>query len=180
MWCARSPRMPWFEGPALLEYLENLPVARRRSRRPVALSRAIRDPPGRDVSAASRASRFRHASRRRDRRGAAFRREDQSEIASSAFDDELEAAGPGASVNVTLEDEIDISRGDMLVDEEKRPVIRHGISGHGRLDACRAARPAQDLPAEAHHAHRARARQADSPPHRREHARKSPRPPAST
>ncbi len=37
------------------------------------------------------------------------------------FEDELEQAGPGESVNVTLEDEIDISRGDMLVADDERP-----------------------------------------------------------
>ena len=39
------------------------------------------------------------------------------------FEDELEQAGAGASVNVTLEDEIDISRGDVFVDEEARPSV---------------------------------------------------------
>ena len=38
-----------------------------------------------------------------------------------SFDEELEEAGPGTSVNVTLEDEIDVSRGDVLVGEEDRP-----------------------------------------------------------
>ncbi len=54
-----------------------------------------------------------------------------------------------------------ISRGDVLVADEQRRRPRHGISGHGRVDARRSARPAQDLLAEAHHAHRARPRQAE-------------------
>ena len=52
-----------------------------------------------------------------------------------AFERSWNRPGPGESVNVTLADEIDLSRGDMLVDEEKRPCHQHGISGHGRVDA---------------------------------------------
>ncbi|HKQ88654.1 MAG TPA: hypothetical protein VJS43_17995, partial [Candidatus Acidoferrales bacterium] len=40
-----------------------------------------------------------------------------------SFDGEKEQAGPGSSVNLTLEDEIDISRGDMLVAEEDLPAV---------------------------------------------------------
>jgi sulfate adenylyltransferase subunit 1 (EFTu-like GTPase family) len=38
-----------------------------------------------------------------------------------AFEEELESAGPGSSVTITLQDEVDISRGDMLVAEDQRP-----------------------------------------------------------
>jgi len=37
------------------------------------------------------------------------------------FDGDLERAGPGQAVTLTLEDEIDISRGDMLADAQNRP-----------------------------------------------------------
>jgi bifunctional enzyme CysN/CysC len=39
------------------------------------------------------------------------------------FDGELETAGPGQAVTLTLEDEIDISRGDMLAHVDNRPLI---------------------------------------------------------
>lgn len=37
------------------------------------------------------------------------------------YDGDLEEAGPGDAVNLTLEDEIDISRGDMLASRDSRP-----------------------------------------------------------
>lgn len=40
-----------------------------------------------------------------------------------AFEDELDAARAGDSVTVTLEDEIDLSRGDMLVADDKAPSV---------------------------------------------------------
>ena len=40
----RSSRMPWFEGPALLEYLENLPVTNLSNSRPAALPDSICGP----------------------------------------------------------------------------------------------------------------------------------------
>ena len=39
------------------------------------------------------------------------------------FDGELEQAGPGEAVTLTLEDEIDVSRGDMLVHADNRPQV---------------------------------------------------------
>src|SRR5690606_27140959 len=39
------------------------------------------------------------------------------------FDGELESAGPGQAVTLTMEDEVDISRGDMLAHVDNRPLI---------------------------------------------------------
>jgi bifunctional enzyme CysN/CysC len=39
------------------------------------------------------------------------------------FEGELEQAGPGQAITITLEDEIDVSRGDMLVHAENRPQV---------------------------------------------------------
>ncbi|WP_044872074.1 sulfate adenylyltransferase subunit CysN [Pseudomonas sp. LFM046] len=39
------------------------------------------------------------------------------------FDGELEQAGPGQAITLTLEDEIDVSRGDMLVHADNAPVV---------------------------------------------------------
>jgi bifunctional enzyme CysN/CysC len=39
------------------------------------------------------------------------------------YDGELEHAGPGQAITLTLEDEIDVSRGDMLVHADNRPQI---------------------------------------------------------
>ncbi|SFI88927.1 adenylylsulfate kinase /sulfate adenylyltransferase subunit 1 [Pseudomonas guineae] len=39
------------------------------------------------------------------------------------FEGELEQAGPGQAITITLEDEIDVSRGDMLVHGDNRPQV---------------------------------------------------------
>ena len=39
------------------------------------------------------------------------------------FEGELEHAGPGQAITITLEDEIDVSRGDMLVHADNRPQV---------------------------------------------------------
>ncbi len=39
------------------------------------------------------------------------------------YDGELEQAGPGQAITLTLEDEIDVSRGDMLVHADNQPVV---------------------------------------------------------
>ena len=39
------------------------------------------------------------------------------------FEGELEQAGPGQAITITLEDEIDVSRGDMLVHADNRPQV---------------------------------------------------------
>jgi bifunctional enzyme CysN/CysC len=43
------------------------------------------------------------------------------------FEGELEQAGPGQAVTLTLEDEIDVSRGDMLVHADNRPQVTDGF-----------------------------------------------------
>jgi sulfate adenylyltransferase large subunit len=117
-----SARMPWFDGPALLEHLETVDAGNQRAeafRMPVQrVSRpdaSFRGYAGQIVSGSVRVG---------------------DEIASAAsgmatrvkrivtFDGDLDEARAPMSVTVTLEDEIDISRGDMLsrVDDGPRAV----------------------------------------------------------
>ena len=76
----RSPRMPWFEGPALLEYLETSARQRIRRARPAAFPGAIRDPAGREFPRLRRTVGFRRAAHRDERGRAAIRRENPREI----------------------------------------------------------------------------------------------------
>ncbi|WP_413283495.1 sulfate adenylyltransferase subunit CysN [Vibrio sp. MA40-2] len=46
------------------------------------------------------------------------------------YDGELDLALPGQAITVTLEDEIDVSRGDMLVHKGHEPVVTKAISSH--------------------------------------------------
>jgi bifunctional enzyme CysN/CysC/sulfate adenylyltransferase subunit 1 len=118
----RSARTPWYEGPALLEYLETLPVAN------IAASQPLRFPvqyvirP--DSSFRGFAGRIASGVLRPGTNVVALPSGVKTRVKSIvAFEDELEEAGPGSSVNVTLEDEIDISRGDVLVGDEQRPRV---------------------------------------------------------
>ncbi|MBM7037727.1 sulfate adenylyltransferase subunit CysN [Vibrio ulleungensis] len=46
------------------------------------------------------------------------------------FDEELTSAQPGQAITLTLEDEIDISRGDMLVHTGHEPAVSNKLKGH--------------------------------------------------
>jgi sulfate adenylyltransferase subunit 1 (EFTu-like GTPase family) len=115
----RSKRMPWFEGPALLEYLETLQVGAPASgplRFPVQY--VIRP----DASFRGFAGQLVSGELRAGTSVVALPSGVKTRVQSLvAFEDEVEVARPGDSVTVTLEDEIDISRGNMLVAEDQRP-----------------------------------------------------------
>ena len=61
------------------------------------------------------------------------------------FDGDLEVAGPGDAVTVTLTDEIDLSRGDLLVSTEHRPLRAHDIDATVVWMAAEQVRPGQQL-----------------------------------
>jgi len=123
----RSERMPWYTGPTMLEHLESVPVplhaAAAALRLPVQLVlrpdaafrgfagrvAAGRIRPGDKVMAlpSGRASRVKRL---------------------VAYDGDLEEAAAPQSVTVELEDEIDVSRGDMLVAPDEPPVISKHFS----------------------------------------------------
>ncbi|WP_102385330.1 sulfate adenylyltransferase subunit CysN [Vibrio cyclitrophicus] len=46
------------------------------------------------------------------------------------FDGELDTARPGQAITITLEDEIDVSRGDMLVHNGHEPKVTNKVSAH--------------------------------------------------
>ena len=46
------------------------------------------------------------------------------------FDGELETARPGQAITITLEDEIDVSRGDMLVHNGHEPNVTNKVQAH--------------------------------------------------
>jgi sulfate adenylyltransferase large subunit len=117
---ARSRRMPWYGGPALLEHLETVPVEGSRNladlRFPVQyVIRPNLDFRGFAGQVASGII----------RRGDAITvlPSGQSSRVKSivTWDGELEEAFAPMSVTVCLEDEIDVSRGDMLVHSDSLP-----------------------------------------------------------
>ncbi len=118
----KSDRMPWYEGPPLLQFLETVTISGDRNlvdfRFPVQyVVRPHQDFRGFSGRIASGSVRVGEEivvlpGRQRSRvKGIHF------------FRDELEEAAAGQSVILTLEDEIDISRGDMIVRSHNIPEV---------------------------------------------------------
>ena len=117
----RSPRTPWYDGPSLLEHLETVPIGVARAgemRFPVQyVIRPTLDFRGYAGQVAS----------------GVLRPGDPVMVLPSGrtsrvksvvtYDGELKKARPPMSVTVCLEDELDISRGDMLVDPHAAPHV---------------------------------------------------------
>jgi sulfate adenylyltransferase large subunit len=118
----RSKQTPWFEGPSLLEYLEKLVVTDISDSGPLRfpVQYVIRP----DASFRGFAGQIASGVLRPGSNIMALPSGMKTRVKSIvSFDDDLEEAGPGASVNVTLEDEIDISRGDVIVTEDALPSV---------------------------------------------------------
>ena len=122
---ARSAHMPWYHGPTFLEHLENVPL------RVETMSDAVRFPvqyvirP--DASFRGFAGQVASGVIRPGDPVVSLPSERKSRVRSIAtFDGDAPEAFPPMSVTVTLEDEIDLSRGDMLVSPGHPPrVSRH-------------------------------------------------------
>lgn len=115
-----SDRMPWYSGPALLEFLESASVARENAalafRFPV--QRVIRP----DQNFRGFAGQIAAGTVRRGDRIVALPSGHTSRVQSVVtFDGELESATAPLSVVLTLEDERDISRGDLIAAAEVAP-----------------------------------------------------------
>jgi sulfate adenylyltransferase large subunit len=118
----RSAQTPWFNGPALLEFLENISVSDGRASAPLRfpVQYVIRP----DSSFRGFAGSLVSGLLRPGMNVVALPSGVQTRVKSIVtFDDELQEVGPGSSITVSLEDEIDISRGDMLVGESGPPSI---------------------------------------------------------
>ncbi len=121
----RSERTPWYQGPALLEFLETVPIHADRNftdfRYPVQyVLRPNLDFRGFSGKVASGVVRV-------GDEVVALPSMKRSHVKSIVtYDGELQYAFPPQSVTITLEDEIDISRGEMIVHPDNLPCIgRH-------------------------------------------------------
>jgi bifunctional enzyme CysN/CysC/sulfate adenylyltransferase subunit 1 len=112
--------MPWFEGPPLLEHLESIPAGLGSASGPLRfpVQYVIRP----DASFRGFAGQLVSGELRPGASVVAMPSRVKTKVKSIvAFEAEPESAGPGDSVTITLEDEIDLSRGDMLVGELNPP-----------------------------------------------------------
>jgi sulfate adenylyltransferase subunit 1 len=125
----RSDKTPWYDGHTLMETLENIEISQDRNienfRLPVqyvirpnldfrgfsgTISSGIIKPGDAIVSLPSGKT---------------------SKVKTiSTFDGELAEAGASEAVTLTLEDEIDVSRGDMLVKADDLPLVSQGVKAH--------------------------------------------------
>jgi sulfate adenylyltransferase subunit 1 len=126
----RSKNMTWYEGPTLLYLLENIHISSDNNlidcRFPVQY--VIRPMSTEHHDYRGFAGRV---------AGGVFRKGDKVTVLPSGFatkiksidtfGGELEEAFPTMSVTITLEDEIDISRGDMIVRENNQPVASQDV-----------------------------------------------------
>ncbi|MHB1675411.1 MAG: sulfate adenylyltransferase subunit CysN [Acidobacteriaceae bacterium] len=118
----RSTKIPWYSGPSLLEYLEEIPVADANS--PEALRFPVQYVIRPDDSFRGFAGQIIAGSVRPGDRVVALPSKQTTRVRSIVtFDGPLPLAGTGSSVTLQLEDELDLSRGDLLVSEEGLPNI---------------------------------------------------------
>lgn len=119
----RSSRMPWFEGPALLQYLEDLPGDDK-----AAALGAVRFPvqyvirP--DQGFRGFAGRLESGTLRPNDEVVALPSGVHTRVKSLVtYDGHLEQARAGTAVTLTLQDEVDLSRGDLLVAPGSGPIV---------------------------------------------------------
>ena len=118
----RSSRMPWFEGPALLEYLEKLPVTNLSSHGPLRfpIQYVVRP----DRTFRGFAGQIASGELRPGMNIVALPSGLKTRVKSIvSFDGDVAQAGPGTAVNITLEDEIDLSRGDLVTTADRLPSV---------------------------------------------------------
>ena len=118
----RSARMNWFTGPSLLEYLETLPVGDAVAGGPLRfpVQYVIRP----DATFRGFAGQLASGELRPGMTVVAVPSGVKSRVKSiTTFDGELKEAKQGKSVAVTLDDEIDLSRGDLLTTPDALPTV---------------------------------------------------------
>jgi sulfate adenylyltransferase large subunit len=124
---SRSDRMPWYAGPSLLEYLEDAEPVRTAERQPFRMPVQWVSRPNAEFRGYSGliargevyagmpvkilpAGRVTHIAR------------------IATFDGDLERAATGRSVTLTFADQVDASRGDVVVEIDRAPLITDRIS----------------------------------------------------
>ncbi len=117
----QSRKITWFTGPTLLEYLEQLPVRSNGHAGPLRLPvQYVIRPDSRFRGFAGQVA---SGSLRRGANVVALPSGMKTRIKSiTTFDGDLDEAAAGDSITVTLEDEIDLSRGDLLSEEASTPL----------------------------------------------------------
>jgi bifunctional enzyme CysN/CysC len=117
-----STHMPWYAGPTLLQHLETVPIEERAAVRPLRLPVQWVNRPHQDFRGF--AGTLAGGSVRRGQAIRVLPSGKQSRVARIVtYDGDLERAVAGQAVTLVLEDEIDISRGDVITAAEQPAAI---------------------------------------------------------
>ncbi len=118
----RSERSPWYDGQSLMEILETVEVAGDRNFNDMRFPVQYVNRP--NLNFRGFAGTLASGIVRKGDDVIALPSGKGSRIKSIVtYEGELEQAGPGQAITLTLEDEIDVSRGDMLVHADNRPQV---------------------------------------------------------
>ncbi len=119
---APSPHMPWYTGPSLMEHLENVPVADGATGKPFRLPVQWVNRPNQDFRGFAGQIASGRVSRGDRIRVLPSGREAQVARIVTA-DGDLESAVAGQSVTLTLDAEVDVSRGDVIAAGSAPPQV---------------------------------------------------------
>ncbi|MCK1364135.1 sulfate adenylyltransferase subunit CysN [Bradyrhizobium sp. 62] len=117
-----SPLTPWYEGPSLLDHLEHVDVSAEANAQPFRLPVQLVSRPHSDFRGYSGTVATGSVARGDD---VVVAKSGRQTVVSKivTFDGEREEAAAGDSITLVLGDEIDIARGDVLVDPQDRPAV---------------------------------------------------------
>jgi bifunctional enzyme CysN/CysC len=126
---ARSQNMPWYGGPVLLEHLERVDVESKASALPFRLPVQWVNRPNLDFRGFSGTV---VGGRLKPGDSVAVARSGRASTVKRivTMDGDLQEAVAGHAVTVTLADEIDVSRGDLLVAPTERPEVADQFAAH--------------------------------------------------
>ncbi|WP_429094699.1 sulfate adenylyltransferase subunit CysN [Aeromonas veronii] len=125
----QSDKLAWYQGETLLALLESAEVERELERHPVRLPVQYVNRPNLDFRgfAGTLASGILRVG---DKLAVLPSGKESTVTRIVTFDGDLEYALPGQAITVTFADEIDISRGDLLVDAAKQPQVTQNVLAH--------------------------------------------------
>jgi len=125
----RSDRMPWYEGPTLVEHLETVQIEDRVSDQPFRMPVQWVNRPNLNFRGFS-GTIASGAVRVGDSVASAVSGRTSTVARIVTMDGDLPDAGAGDAVTLTLADEIDVSRGDLLASADARPDVADQFSAH--------------------------------------------------
>jgi bifunctional enzyme CysN/CysC len=125
----RSARMPWYAGPTLLEHLETIDIAAEASAKPLRFPVQWVNRPNLDFRGFS-GTVATGTVRPGDKVVVAASGQQSTVSRIVTYDGDLAEAHAGEAVTLTLADEVDIARGDVLVQPQARPEVADQFAAH--------------------------------------------------